>query len=98
MKLTEEMAKEFYIQFAKMCSKQASCNDCISANSKGECQINSTQLRDTLEYLVANKPKTNSDKFQEVFGFPVYELHQLSMQEEGDWLDKEYKEVLSKVD
>lgn len=34
---------------------------------------------------------TNADKFKEVFGFPLYEVHQLSAQEEGEWLEHEYQ-------
>ena len=43
-------------------------------------------------YLAQKIVKTNADKFKEVFGFPLYEVHQLSVQEEGEWLEHEYQE------
>lgn len=44
------------------------------------------------DFLMKERVKTNAEKFKEVFGFPLYEVHQLSAQEEGEWLEHEYQE------
>lgn len=60
------------------------------------CVVNDEGLNCTVTGIKAflNKKivKTNADKFKEVFGFPLYEVHQLSAQEEGEWLEHEYEE------
>ena len=72
------------------------CKDFISCN--GGCPFGirlknggACVLKYVKNYMKVKMTKTNADKFKEVFGFPLYEVHQLSVQEEGEWLEHEYK-------
>ena len=63
------------------------CPFCVIKDNDYICTLNSVKV-----FLEKQRVKTNADKFKEVFGFPLYEVHQLSAQEEGEWLEHEYQE------
>ena len=98
MKLTEEVIEEVKKDLVWLCNSFEHCDNCVMSNHKGDCQVEIGVVEKALKYILDNKPLTNGEKFQEIFGFPVFELHQLSMQEEGDWLDKIYEENVPKMD
>lgn len=75
----------------RICRDNGHCtSDCPFAVVKNNMMI--CTLSYVKDYLLKKMVKTNADKFKEVFGFPLYEVHQLSAQEEGEWLEHEYKE------
>ena len=70
----------------RICDSFKSCN--------GDCPfcLEDCALSRVKDFLHKEIVITNADKFKEVFGFPLYEVHQLSAQEEGEWLEHEYQE------
>lgn len=69
----------------KICKGHINCTGCLFDTPNGECIVGSIN-----DYIIRNHMPSNAEKFKEVFGFPIYELHQLSQEEEGGWLEKEY--------
>lgn len=74
----------------RICDSYRFCSDSCPFYADDK---NRTCFLNNLKAFLSEKIiKTNADKFKEVFGFPLYEVHQLSAQEEGEWLEHEYKE------
>lgn len=77
-----------------MC-KETDCRNCLCCYGD-KCIL--PNIREVLDYIVACQEPTNEEKFKEIFGFPLYELHQLSAEEERDWSEKIYQKNNTKVD
>lgn len=76
---------------SRICRENVRCtSDCPFAVVKNNMMI--CTFFSVKDFLLKKMVKTNADKFKEVFGFPLYEVHQLSAQEEGEWLEHEYQE------
>jgi hypothetical protein len=99
MRLTEETAKEIYMLFNNMCGDIENCDCCPCWSHKlSQCRLNRGAIRDALDYILACQEPTNEEKFKETFGFPLYELHQLSAEEEREWSEKIYKKNDTQMD
>lgn len=99
MRLTEETAKEIYMLFNNMCGDIENCDSCVAWSHKHhQCKLNLGTIRDALDYILACQESTNEEKFKEIFGFPLYELHQLSAEEEREWSEKIYQKNNTQVD
>lgn len=104
MRLTKETAEEIYMLFNNMCIHMESCRTCVCAkretndNLYPKCTLNLGAIRGALNYILACQEPTNEEKFKETFGFPLYELHQLSAEEEREWSEKIYHKNNTQVD
>lgn len=99
MRLTEETAKEICMLFNNMCGDIENCDNCVCWKDKSnQCLLNLGTIRDALDYILASQEPTNEEKFKETFGFPLYELHQLSAEEEREWSEKIYQKNNTQMD
>ena len=100
MRLTEETAKEIYNLFDNMCGS-INCSQCVCYAERDihfHCHLDLKAIRDALDYILVSQEPTNEEKFKETFGFPLYELHQLSAEEEREWSEKLYQKNNKEMD
>ena len=101
MRLTKEMADDIYNLFQDMCLHTKSCESCVcrqGGTKNPKCLLNLHIIARALTQIIDSQQPSNEEKFKEIFGFPLYELHQLSAEEEREWREKFYQKNNTQMD
>ena len=88
--ITKEDKKYILKKHREICTSNIDCKDCIFS-SVDECKLLDDRLSMLLDKCTI---KTNEEKFLEIFGFSFCECKHLSVEEENEWLSREYKEQM----